>query len=350
MASLALHGVARGHDVHVVYSPDRADSGLIDSLIRGGCASVRPSPMRRSIGPHDLVDGLALRRTIGAIGKVDVLHSHSSKAGALVRTACRFKGTAQIYSPHGFYTMTGDAPFFVGPVERALSLLTDRIIAVSEFEKAHALQIGIGSGRVNVVLNGVSPFIPLDREAARRELGLDQAAFVIGFVGRLAAQKDPLAAVETMAALPPEMPGTLVLIGDGDLKSDAQRRAAHLGDRVLFAGSRDAKTLMRAFDCLLCTSGYEGMPVSFLEALSCGVPIVTYPVGGSAELVRDKGTGFVTAASPDAAARAIERLATMPPTESQAMSDACKALAAMHSNVAMGDAMLKIYEDVLAGR
>jgi glycosyltransferase involved in cell wall biosynthesis len=349
LAMLALHAVRRGHETHVVYSPDRADERLVESLKAGGTI-VTSVPMRRSVGPHDVRDGLRLRQALRSLGPLDVLHSHSSKAGALVRTAGRFSGTAQIYSPHGFYTMTGQAPFYVGPVERALALLTDRIIAVSNYERRHALELGIAENKVSIVVNGVAPFEPLARDEARRELGLDTSAFVVGFVGRLAEQKDPVAAVETALALPGDIRAQLVIIGDGDLRAAAQARASGSGHRVVFAGGRNAKRLMSAFDCLLCTSNYEGMPVSFLEALNCGVPIVSFPVGGTEELVQENVTGFITAPQPTAAAKAIEQVARLSAPERRRLEQSCRDLAAHYSDAAMGDATIALYREVLDRR
>jgi glycosyltransferase involved in cell wall biosynthesis len=91
------------------------------------------------------------------------------------------------------------------------------------------------------------------------------------------------------------------------------------------------------------------MPVSFLEALNCGVPIVSYPVGGTVELVVEGETGFVTSPDPVAAARAIDRVATMPAADRSRMSQICRAVAARHSAKAMGDATLRLYQEVLTG-
>jgi glycosyltransferase involved in cell wall biosynthesis len=246
--------------------------------------------------------------------------------------------------------MTGEAPFYVGPVERALAMLTDKIIAVSAYERRHALELGIADEKVSVVVNGVAPFRPLSKEEARRELGLDPSAFVIGFVGRLAEQKNPVAAVETALALPNTIRAQLVVIGEGDLRATAEACAAGSAERVVFAGARDAKQLMPAFDCLLCTSRYEGMPVSFLEALYCGVPIVSYPVGGTEELVIHDVTGFITAPEPAAAARAIEQLAARAPAARKRLERSCRELAERYSDEAMGDATIALYRDVLERR
>ena len=87
LAALALHGVRKGHSVHVVYSPDRADESLIAALRDGGCASVQATPMRRSVGPHDARDGMRLRRLLRSLGPLAL-------PGSQRRTATRVQGSA----------------------------------------------------------------------------------------------------------------------------------------------------------------------------------------------------------------------------------------------------------------
>ena len=345
MVSLAVDAVRRGHDVAVIYSPDRADPNALAALSEGGVTRLQPTPMRRSIGPWDLADGLRLRSAIASLGQFDVVHSHSSKAGALARGFGPHRRTAQVYSPHGFYTMTGQAPFYIGPVERALSALCDKVIAVSDFERRHGIELGIAPEKIVVVANGVRAYEPLDRSVARARLGLDQDAFVVGFVGRLTEQKNPVDAVRVIDAV--AAPVQLAVIGDGELRAAAEAAARDCGAPALFLGGLDAKPLLSAFDCLLCTSRYEGMPVAFLEALNCGVPVISYPVGGTEELVVDGQTGFVTAPDPRAAAAAVERLASLSKADRDRMGDACRTMAARHSEAEMGRQTLAVYESVL---
>lgn len=348
MASLARDGVRRGHDLTVIYSPNRADPRILDALRESGVERLIASPMRRAVGPWDALDGLRLRRAIAAAGPFDVIHSHSSKAGALTRAFTHFGGSALVYSPHGFYTMTGEAPFYIGPVERALSYFGDRIIAVSDHERRHAIELGIAPQRVVVVPNGIAPYAPLPRDEARAALGLPGDPFVVGFVGRLSAQKNPLDAIAAIEAVA-DLASMLALIGGGELEDEVQAAAAR-SQHVRLLGPRDAKPLFSAFDCLLCTSRYEGMAVSFLEALNCGVPIISYPVGGTEELIKDGETGFVTEPTPAAAAAAIERLAALPPSDRDRMREACRAMAARHSDAEMGAQTLAVYEGVLKSR
>lgn len=349
MVGIALESVRLGHEVHVVYSPEREDPKLIEALRAGGCASLIAVPMRRSVGPWDLVDGLRLRKALKSLGDLDVIHSQSSKAGALCRLLCHFRGTAQIYSPHGFYSMTDEAPFYVGPVERVLSSFCDAIIAVSEFEREHALSLGIDGSRVVVVPNGIPPYEPVERAKARDELGLEPDNFVVGFVGRLCHQKNPIDAVKAIDLM--KTPGAhLVMVGGGELAEEVRAHAAEHGSRVTFCGPVLARPLYRAFDALVCTSHYEGMAVTFLEALNCGTPIVAYPVGGTAELVEEGRTGFVTAPRPDAAAAGLDRIAAMLPAEREAMAEACRAKGTENSEAVMTSKTLDVYRKALAKR
>jgi glycosyltransferase involved in cell wall biosynthesis len=345
MIALADEAVRHGHEVHGIFSNDRADPLLVEELRRSG-AVVHTTPMRRPVGPWDAADGLALRQLLRKLGSFDVLHSHSSKAGVLTRVFGRGCARAQVYSPHGFYTMTGQATFYVGPIERSLSLATDRLVAVSSFERDHALSLGIAAKRVAVIPNGLRPAEPLPRADARAQLGLDPDAFVIGFVGRLEEQKDVMSAVSVMA----EMQGSgasLAIIGEGPLRAPAEERATTEGLPVRFLGAQPAKALFRAFDVLLCTSRYEGMPVAFLESLNAGTPIVSYPVGGTAELIENGRTGFVIDPEPTMAAAAIKRIRLLRNDERLQIAQACRDKAAQHTDRTMGEATLALYRDLL---
>jgi glycosyltransferase involved in cell wall biosynthesis len=348
MITLVEYAVSSGHEVHAIYSPDRADALMVERLLASG-AHVHTSMMRRSVGPWDAGDGWRLRRLLNSLGHCDILHSHSSKAGALARTFGLRRGTAQIYSPHGFYTMTGEAPGYIAAVERMLSRVSDRIIAVSRFERDHALSLGIAPERVAVIPNGLRPGRPLGREEARAQLGLPQDAFVLGFVGRLEPQKDPLAAVAVMKALA-DTDIELAVIGDGELRDEAERAARDASPRIRFLGARNAKPLFSAFDALLCTSRYEGMPVAFLESLNAAVPIVSYPVGGTDELIEEGRTGFVVAPEPGRAAEAIRLLRSLQGGAREAIKEACLAKAAEHTDRTMGEATIALYRDALARR
>ena len=92
------------------------------------------------------------------------------------------------------------------------------------------------------------------------------------------------------------------------------------------------------------------MPVSCLEALNCGVPIVTYDVGGASELVAEPDAGWVTRHDPDEAAWALSKLIAMPAKERRSLSERCLATARHYSAARMGDSTLALYEEVVRPR
>ena len=98
--------LARGHAVDVVYSPARAEASFVAQLeALQGALTVRELPMQRSVGIRDLAAARGLRRLIRAGGPYDVVHAHSSKAGALLRLAAIGLPARRFYTPHAFITL-----------------------------------------------------------------------------------------------------------------------------------------------------------------------------------------------------------------------------------------------------
>lgn len=137
------------------------------------------------------------------------------------------------------------------------------------------------------------------RESFQQSLGLSPDDRVLIWVGRLDHQKDPLLLVEGFARIKAAMRDTqLVIVGDGVLRSALLERVKALGleTSVVFAGLRrpeEVAQLLQIADAFLLTSAYEGMPMSALEALGCGVPVVTTKVGEIARVVRSGFNGQV---------------------------------------------------------
>lgn len=115
--------------------------------------------------------------------------------------------------------------------------------------------------------------------AIRAELGLDADTFVIGHVGRFDTQKNHAFLVEIAAAVMAISPtARLLLVGDGGLRPDIERKARHLGvaDKIVMAGVRPdvARLMTGAMDCFVLPSRYEGLPLVLLEAQAAGLPCV----------------------------------------------------------------------------
>jgi glycosyltransferase involved in cell wall biosynthesis len=161
------------------------------------------------------------------------------------------------------------------------------------------------------------PASPVERTRLRESLG---AALGIGArdrvlisVGRLDVGKRPLLLLEGFALLARTHPEVrLVLVGDGALRPQIEAWIVQhrLAGRVVLAGLRPAREvadLLRLSDCFVLTSAYEGMPMCVLEALGCGIPVVTTRVGEVERVVRPGINGeILAAAAPEILAQALE--------------------------------------------
>jgi glycosyltransferase involved in cell wall biosynthesis len=131
------------------------------------------------------------------------------------------------------------------------------------------------------------------------DLAMNEADKLLIFVGRLDQQKDPLYLIDTLSELSKQHDGwKMLMIGDGVLREDVERRidAHNLGDRVHLHGAcsqDEVAGLLRAADLLLLTSAYEGMPRCVVEALGCGVPVVTSKAGEVTLLVDSGTNGYI---------------------------------------------------------
>lgn len=168
--------------------------------------------------------------------------------------------------------------------------------------------------RVTVIPNGVAPpTASLTREAARRAFRLPADAFVVGTIARIVKQKRIDRLLHAVAAVPEAF---ALIAGDGALRGAAETLAEELGiaDRVRFPGYRDdIGDVLRALDVYVVASDQEGMSGAMLEALAAGVPVVSTPVSGAAEvLLGEPECGLVVPADPAQLADAIAELRTDP--------------------------------------
>ena len=240
--------------------------------------------------------------------KVDILHTHSSKAGILGRFAGALAGVPVIiHTVHGWgfhdYQSWLVRALYVG-LEKLAVRHTDLLIAVSRENVERGLAEGIGVPSLyRVIRSGidVSSFRTASRPAAevRKELGIPEGAPVVGTVGNFKPQKAPLDFIKVAALVIREIPDArFVMLGDGELLGASRELAASLGiaDRVVFAGwRRDVTDCLHSFNVFLLSSLFEGLPRSVLQAMSAGLPVVATAAGGTPEAVRDGVTGHVTA-------------------------------------------------------
>ncbi len=283
-------------DVRVLTGADTTGEGSFwdDRATAGVAIDVVPA-MRRSIRPVD--DALALRWLVAHLRaeRPDVVHTHSSKAGVLGRLAAAIARVPCVHTVHGWGPLDAGGPIArrsVVALERLLARLTAALVVVGADDLERGLRLGIGrADQYHLIRSGIEPPDAGQRDAVRRELGVD-GRWVVGMVGRLAAQKDQAALVAAFAGLAPE-DGTLVLVGDGPRRPAIEAAvAANPGLDIRLLGARaDGPRLATGFDLAVNASRWEGLPRSVVEAASAGVPVVASDVGSTSELIRPGRSG-----------------------------------------------------------
>lgn len=202
-------------------------------------------------------------------------------------------------------------------LRRALSPWIDRVVPVSaDLQRWLTGHVGIPAGKTELIQNGVDTvrYAPGPASAA---LPWDPTSepFVVGTVGRLQDVKDQTSLIKAFALLcrnrSQQREGLrLAIVGDGPLRERLAEvaREAGVGDLVWMPGARDdVAELMRGFSLFALPSIAEGTPVTLLEAMACGLPVVASRVGGIPDLVIEGTTGMLAPPSdPAALAAAIE--------------------------------------------
>ena len=354
VAGLLRDQVAAGDDVTLIYSPLRADQQFLDAVRDvGPRLRVRQIEMARAVGPSDVGSTWKLWNTLSDLGPFDVIHAHSSKAGALSRIAGLFlKKTAIVYTPHAFVTLAPQASFVYGLVEWAASWFCDAIVLGSEQEHRHAVDaLRLPASRLHVIPMGVDVSFAGDRRRARETLHMPMETFVVGFVGRLAAQKNPVRLAKVFGLLAFARPDIrFVVIGDGEMADAfaAELQTQDVVDKTTIVTQADGRDYMAAFDCLVCTSDYESFGLIFPEALAAGAPIVTPPVGVAEQAVAPGETGVLTTFDPADIARGVLEIAEKSPEERREMAQACRARARQFDMAETSRRTRALYDELVA--
>ena len=264
---------------------------------------------------HPIRDWRALREIRRGLADVrpQLIAVHSSKAGILGRLAGRSLGIPTLLTAHGWNFTPGISPVPAAAyrlIERSAGPLASRIITVSEFDRRLALDARITTeDRIVTVHNGMPDIAsPLRAHPDRNPVRLVMVA-------RFGAQKDHSTLLRALAGLR-SYSWELDLIGDGPLMGQTESLATSLGigDRVRFLGQRlDVEEILASAQVSLLVTNWEGLPLSILEAMRAGLPVVASSVAGIGEAVRDGETGYLVPRGDVALVRdRVERLLTDP--------------------------------------
>jgi glycosyltransferase involved in cell wall biosynthesis len=276
--------------------------------------AVELQALRGTHGQPRLRDLRDLPALVRLVRHADAIHAHSSKAGFLVRLAAAIgrRRARTVFTPHAwsFFAADGARSRLYVALERLAAHWCHTIVAVSEAEREAGLEQRIGCRDLyRVVVNGIDVHLfARDPEPAPRRIVM---------IGRLDPQKRPDIAVRALAALRrAHADASLWIAGDGSsrVELDALVADLDLSGSVRFLGARtDVPALLAEAACFVLTSDYEGCPLSVLEAMAAGVPVVATAVGGVPELVVDGETGvLVRPRAPDEVAEAVGKLFANP--------------------------------------
>lgn len=302
---LCIGLAGRGHEVTALVIVERGSSpvpGLVDDLTAGRVRVALIRPPHRAY----LQERRAVRAHLQSI-RPGVAHTHGYHADVLLRSVAQGLGIPTLATVHGF-TRGGRKNRVFEWLQRWSVGRMDAAVAVSEPVAQALISAGTPPSRVRVIRNAwAAPGAFLARDEARRRLGIDLEARVIGWVGRVTPEKGPDVAVDALARAAPDI--TLSMVGSGRLVAPLQARCGELGieGRVRWHGAiPDAWQYFRAFDAYCLSSHTEGTPVALLEAMAAGVPVVATRVGGVPDVVSESEAILVSAGDPVALAQGMD--------------------------------------------
>ena len=357
--TLAIAARERPLDVTMIVLAD-ATSGSVPDALRTLGVQVVELPGR------NLRDVRRFRSLVQHLNdaRYDVVQSHLTTANILVAVAGRLTSTPTIATLH---SVDGSPLFYRGqpprfPLARwvfetlALRFGVSRVVAVGHgVAAAHARRVG--GRKIEVIPNAVMPSARLtttERVELRRELSSNPSGPLVISVGRVVAAKGFHDLIDAFARVAVDRPDArLVVVGDGSLRRDLESRIVALGldDIVRLAGSRnDVPRLLAAADLYVSASHWEGLPISILEAMSAGLPVVGTQVGDVPQVVVP-GTGTVVPPGrPELLASAIVDMLNDPVRMQAAGRTArCQTEQAYALDVWM-DRLIVLYEDVSGTR
>jgi glycosyltransferase involved in cell wall biosynthesis len=287
---LSLELRSLGHEVTVITGTPGV---FTDQLRQAGIPWLQMRNLVRPLRPH--LDVAALVELWCALRelKPDLVCAHTAKAGSLARAAARLHHIPSVFTPHG-WSMFDRSSLQTNPMfcwaERLAGRLGTRVINVCEYERVVAQQFGVCPAKaLEVVHNGVAE-IPLARVRP-----VDAQPPVIVMVARFALQKDHGTLLQALSGLLC-MEWRLLLVGTGELKPrvGAQVDALGLDGRVsILPPETNVSRLLMEAQVFVLSTNFEALPISILEAMRAGLPVVATNVGGISESVRHEETGLL---------------------------------------------------------
>jgi len=359
----------RGYDTTLVAgSLARGEDSMAFVADDLGVPVVRIDELGREISPlRDLVATVRLARLIRR-ERPQILHTHTAKAGTVARVAALLTGSRRppiiVHTFHGHVLRGYFGPLrsrFFRLLERWLASHTTALIAVSPQVRDDLVELGVAPPERFVVIRlGIELEERVDqaqngRAESRHYLGIPEDRFAVGWIGRMTAVKrtdDILIAFKQLRD--DGVDACLCLVGDGPDRPQLERRAHELGvikDTLFLGYQEEVAPFYAAFDALILPSGNEGTPVSAIEALAAGRPVVATSVGGVPDVVRDGEDGYlVEAGATDELADRLARLARDPDLRERMGRSGRARVLPRYAVGRLVDDVDELYRSLLSGR
>lgn len=280
-----------GHEVLVVVGTQGA---MTDWLKQKNIRYIVIKSLKRSLNPfYDIICIFKLIKLFKD-ERPDIISSHSSKAGIVTRIAAWWCKIPNTFTAHGWSFAEGipqpNRTFFLW-IERVIGFISYKIIAVAEVEREYGIKKRVASpDKIVTIHYGINKKYSYNKSFEKSET---QSPFVITMVAGFRPQKDHATLLKALQDLQ-KFDWVLYLLGDGELEGEIKRLAHYLKieHRIKFEGAvSNVEDYLIKTDLMVLTTNWEGLPISILEGLSYGLPIIATDVAGVKEEVIDGYNG-----------------------------------------------------------
>jgi len=350
--NLARHLERTGHEGQIAVFENRHAPNV--EIARAAAALGLEAQLLPCRGRFDWDAVARLRGLVKSYGP-DVVHMHGYKADIYGYAAVRSLQTTTVSTCHGWGDNTLPLRAY-GLMDRWVLRRFDLVVAVSTEIAERLRRAGVSPGKIRAIDNGIDVAgFATDVPTLRRELGLDSKCFLVGAVGRLSPEKGFEVLVAAAKIVVQQIPGVkFVIVGDGPERKKLEQLTRECGmeGKLFWAGRRDDMAgVYASWDIQVQPSLKEGLPMTILEGLAAGKPIVATRVGAVEAVISDAETGLlVNPGSADEIARAVTRLIQDPSLRIRLGRAGRARVEASFSARAMTEKYLEAYAETFGGR
>jgi glycosyltransferase involved in cell wall biosynthesis len=233
--------------------------------------------------------------------KFDLIHTHGYRADVIGVILCKLTGLPIISTCHGFISNDRNLKIY-NTLDRFSLRFFNKIITVSDPIKIDLIKSGIDESKIIVIQNAVEEKIEdeiffYNRKEKRQLLNTKEDEFVLGYIGRLSEEKGIKYLIESSSMLNDlNIPVKVLIIGQGPQQKELEDLAKEKGieSKVIFTGFQwDVENWLPALDVFVLPSLTEGTPMSLLEAMAFGIPVVASAVGGVPQVIDSGKNGIL---------------------------------------------------------